>query len=276
MDKYEKEFSELFKQLAKNIPVNRRELGELRLKRFAAMLYILLEERGEHFDLLTGGGNSGIAVLEMTKLVYKITSKVLPPIVLFPVYRQSNEPNISIDINLIKDQLKDVNHVNRILFVDDEIMRGQTAKLSFETIRDFLGDKVSPCLSCTIVAENHIFVWRHDVPGIAVRFLPFAMVLAGYNGNFGYLIPDETLKCMEPIVGAPIDRNKALALLLGGKVKAKNGLTSYFDTNLESKLFEQVPEYGNKKAECKKNIKDLVEKGIDEYRKGLIEFKYLP
>lgn len=276
MDKYEKEFSEVVKQSAKGITVDRKELGQLRLKRFAAMLYILLEVRGEHFDLLVAGGNSGIAVLEVAKMVYKKTSKDTPPIVQFPVYRQSNEPDVKIDPNLVETQLKDVHHVDRVLFVDDEIMRGQTAKVSFETIRDFLSEKVNPCLRCTIVAENHFFVWRYDVLGIAVRFLPFALVLQGYNCNFGYLIPEETLKSMEPILGEPIDRNKALALLLGGKVKAKKELISYFDARLEDELVERVPEYSRLKAECFREFEALVEEGIEEYKNGLIEFKYLP
>ena len=50
-------------------------------------------------------------------------------------------------------------------------MRVQTAKICFETIRDFLGkSKVNPCLSCTIVAENHFFVWRYELKGIAIWF----------------------------------------------------------------------------------------------------------
>lgn len=276
MDKYEKEFSETIKQSAKNIVVDRIELGQLRLKRLSAMLYILLIEKGEHFDLLVGGGNSGIAVIEIAKMVYKKISKDIPPIVMFPVYRQSNEPDVKIDPNLVETQLKDVSHVDRVLFVDDEIMRGQTAKLSFETIRDFLGEKVNPCLNCTIVAENHFFVWRYDTSGIAIRFLPFAMVLQGYNCNFGYLIPEETLKRMEPILGEPIDRNKALASLLGGKIKAKKDNISNFDTRLEDELFEKIPDYGRLKAECYKVFETLVEEGIEEYKKGIIEFKHLP
>ena len=277
MDKYEKEFSEKIKQAAKEMHVDRLELGELRLKRFVAMLYLLLKERQESFDLLVGGGNSGVATIEVAKMVYKKTNKELPPIALFPVIRPSNQDGVQIDKSLVASQLKDIDHVSRLLFVDDEIMRAQTAKVCFETIRDYLGpSKVSPCLSSTIVAENHNFVWRYDLQGISVRFLPFALVLQGYNGNFGYLIPDETISQIEPIIGSPIDRNKALAVLLGNKCKEIENGISTFDEHIESELISKVDQYKDLKEAFHKRIEELVDEGIKEYTTGDIQFRYLP
>ena len=246
--------------------VDSEELGELRLKRLAARLYSLIKEREKGFDLLVGGGNSGVVAIEITKMVYRTAGIKLPPIVLFPIVRPSNQQDVQIDNSLVEEQLKNVKRLNRLLFVDDEIMRAQTAKMCFETIRNFLGEsKVSPCLSCTIVAENHFFTWKYDLKGIAVRFLPFATVLQGYNGNFGYLIPQELIKKLEPILGEPIDRNQALAILMGGKRKMVKNKLSSFDYEIEKKMINEVKDYSKEKQDFIKRIDKLVKEGIAEY-----------
>ncbi len=273
MDKYEQEFREKWKKAAKAMKVDRKELGELRLKRLAARLYSLIKESEEGFDLLVGGGNSGVVAIEIAKMVYRAADIELPPIVLFPTVRPSNQQNVQIDSSLVEEQLRNVKGLSRLLFVDDEIMRAQTAKICFEIIRDFLGkSKVSPCLSCTIVAENHFFVWKYDLRGIAVRFLPFAFVLQGYNGNFSYLIPQELIKKLEPILGEPIDRNQALAILMGGKRKIVKNKLSSFDYEIEKKIVNKVKDYKKDKEGFIKRINKLVKEGIEEYRKGSIKF----
>jgi len=119
MDKYEKELLEKIKQSAKEMVVDRVELGELRLKRLVAMIYLLIKEKQERFDLLVGGGNSGIAVLEIVKMVYQKAGVDVPPIVLFPVIRPSNEKEVNFDKSLTARQLKNIKKLNRLLFVDD-------------------------------------------------------------------------------------------------------------------------------------------------------------
>lgn len=277
MDKYEKEFLEIIKQSAKNIIVDRVELGNSRLKHLVAMIYLLISERAESFDLLVGGGNSGVATIEIAKMVYLKVGAKIPPIVLLPVVRPSNQKNISIDKDMISEQLKNIQKVEKILFIDDEIMRGQTAKICFEIIRDFLGEeKISPCLSCTIVAENHFFVWRYDLKGVSVRFLPFSTVLQGYNGNFGYLISDDLAAQLEPILGSgPIDRNQALAVLLGDKRKIVNDKISFFDSKINEELGDKIENYVHKKILFIESISKIVDQGIDEYKNGKIKFPFL-
>lgn len=276
MDKYEQEFWNNIKKAASSMEVDREELGELRLKRLAAMLYLLIKEREETFDLLVSGGNSGVAAIEMAKMVYRAVGIKLPPIALFPIVRPSNQRNLQIDNSPVEEQLRKVKGLDRLLFVDDEIMRAQTAKICFETIRNFLEEsKVNPCLSCTIVAENHFFIWKYDLKGIAVRFLPFATVLQGYNGNFGYLIPQELIKKLEPILGEPIDRNQALAILMGGKRKIVKNKLSSFDYEIEKKIINKVKDYNKEKQDFIIKIEKLVKEGIEEYKKGKIEFHYI-
>ena len=276
MDKYEQEFQKRLKTITNSMEVDRVELGELRLKRLAAMLYFLIKEKKEVFDLLVSGGNSGVAAIEITKMVYQVAQIKSPPTVLFPIVRPSNKENIQIDNNLVEEQLRSVKKLDRLLFVDDEIMRAQTAKICFETIRDFLGkSKVNPCLSCTIVAENHFFIWRYDLKGVAVRFLPFATVLQGYNGNFGYLIPGKLIKKLALILGEPIDRNQALAILLGGKRKIVRNKISTFDYEVERKIINKVKDYNREKKGFIKKIENLVKEGIEECKKENIKFCYM-
>jgi orotate phosphoribosyltransferase-like protein len=277
MDKYEVEFLEKIKQASQEMVVDRVELGELRLKRFAALVYVLIKEKQENFDLLVGGGNSGIAVLKIAKMVYQKVGLSVPPIALFPVERPSDGKTIKIDEGLISEQLKDIRKLSHLLFLDDEIMRGQTAGICFKTIKDFLGEgKVNSCLSCTIVAENHNFVWRHDHKGIAVRFMPFARVLQGYNGNFGYLIPEKMIEDLELVLGKPINRNQALAILLGGKKKLIKNDVALFDEKIEQEIASKISDYSQRKQEFIKRVEELVEQGIGEYQNGEIQLQYVP
>lgn len=277
MDKYEKEFLEKIKLSAKEMIVDRTELGQLRLKRLTALLYILIREKGEKFDLIVGGGNSGIFVQEVVKMVYEKAGEELPPMVLFPIYRPSNEEGVTISGEVVQNQLKGLKNINKVLFVDDEIMRGQTAKICFETIRDYFRNKnVNSYLNCTIVAENHNFIWMYDLKNISVRYLPFAFVLQGYNCNFGYLIPDDIVKEIEPVIGEPIDRNMAMALLLGGKKKLETGKVASFVSEVDLELNSKIPNYSEKKKVVFKLFSDLVSDGIKEYTQGEIKFRYLP
>lgn len=277
MDKYEVEFREKIKLAAKGIVVDRLELGQLRLKRLAALLYILIKEKGEKFDLIASGGNSGTFVQEIVKMIYRNAGVELPPMVLFPIYRPSNEEGVTISKDVVEEQLKGLKNIRKILFVDDEIMRGQTAKACFETIRDYFRDKNENFfLNCTIVAENHNFIWSYDLKNISVRYLPFAFVLQGYNCNFGYLMPEETVKMMEQITGEPIDRNQAMALLLGGRKKVEKEKVASFVSEKDLDLNNKIPNYNQMKTEINKIFEDLVIAGIREYKNGEIEFRYLP
>lgn len=276
MDKYEQEFRERINKSAKEMKVDRVELGELRFKRLVAMLYLLLQEKAEAFDLLVFGGNSGVVAMEITKMVYKAISVSLPPTALFPVVRPSNEDRVRFDEDFIKEQLENVKQVSRVLFVDDEIMKAQTAKICFETIHDFLGEpQVDPCLSCTIVAENHNFVWRYDLKGISVRFWPFATVLQGYNGNFGYLIPEDLINKLGSVLGEPIDRNQALAVLIGGKRKLVKDKVALFDHEIEKKMLSRIEGYSKARQSFMKRIEMLVKAGIQEYQTGAISFRHI-
>lgn len=276
MDKYEIEFKEKIKLAAKDIVVDRLELGQLRLKRLAALLYLLIKEKGEKFDLIVGGGNSGVFVQEIVKMVYKRVGVELPPVILFPIYRPSNQQGVSVSKDLVEEQLKDLKNINKVLFVDDEIMRGQTARICFETIRDYLRNRnENVYLSCTIVAENHNFIWPYDLKNISVRFLPFALVLQGYNCNFGYLIPEKTIKKMESVVGEPADRNQVMSLLLGGKKKVVDNNIASFVSDTELDIENKVEGYKTAKQELHDIFEEIIIQGIAEYKNGEIQFKYL-
>lgn len=242
------------------------------------MVFHLISVESKQFDLITAGGNSGVVATTITKMVYQKAGILLPPIAVLPIIRPSINADIAIDASAIGTQLKDVTDVIRILFVDDEIMRGQTARICFESVSNFLKNKngQTPQLSCTIVGENHFFVWRHDLENIAIRFLPFAMVLQGYNGNFGFLIPDDLLADMsQALQKQSPDRNEALAILLNDTRKVIAGDTVVFQQDMQQRMIETIEAYPQKRQSFIEKIEALVAAGIKEYTNKDIEFKYL-
>ena len=279
MDKYEAEFSKSIKEVAKKMVVDREELAILRFERLVAMIYVLLVERGEKFDLLMAGGNSGVFVAKVVEMIYERLGINCPPQTVLPVVRPSNEDGICCDMELVESQLKQLGDVNvkKVLFVDDEIMRGQTAKACLDILKRYQDKRQSNTnLQCTIVAENHFFVWTYELEGVSVRFLPFAMVLQGYNGNFGYLIEKELLTELEPQIGSPIDRNKVLALLGGGKIKTVRDKVSTYDSLIEELINRKVPSYVSKKKQFIEKLDSLILSSIEKYKNGEIEFRFKP
>ena len=106
MDKYEEEFSKSVKEAAKKITVDRYELAVLRFERLVSMMYILLVEREERFDLLVAGGNSGIFVMKVVELIYQRLKITCPPQISLPIVRPSNEEGVVCDERYVENQLK--------------------------------------------------------------------------------------------------------------------------------------------------------------------------
>src|SRR3990167_7948341 len=60
-------------------------------KGFVSILYHLIKEENREYDLITGGGDSGMAMIKLAELVYKRLDLTIPPILRVPFRRYKDD-----------------------------------------------------------------------------------------------------------------------------------------------------------------------------------------
>lgn len=278
MDEFEKEYFDKLKLLASGFQARRQDLAKSRIKMFTATICRQLLEKKEKFDLLLGGGNSGLFMIEIAKLVYQNLKIDLPLTVCLPIYRFINDDDKLINDNsvlknVIPKKLKDIPKNLNILFIDDEIMRGVTMKAVLDLV---LAEKSDiDFLRAVIIAENHFFEWHYNMPKVSVNFFPYARLIQGLNGNIGRFIPDNLFKEMAFQISEIRSYNHAMAIIFGGAFKRKDerGIP-YFDQDIETVLRKNIIDYDYQKFSMKEMLKNLVLEGIERYKHNKIYFRF--
>lgn len=253
VDNYRKSLKKLSKK------INRTKLAKKSIERFSARLFSLLEM--QDFDLIVAPGNSGLMMSEIVKLVYEQCNKKLPELLVIPVYRDGTEHN----------QRFEIKKVSEVLFVDDEIMTGTSAKECIKAIiRSF---PQSSHINVTIVAENMFFEWHHRIPGVSVYFYPFARCIYGLNNNISHILSNRHFKKLSKYIPIYAEKKQVLAMLLSGKIKSKdNDGLWYFDETIEGKVIAVTDDYLTIKKQTIADILGHVKSGIEKYKDKKIEF----
>lgn len=277
MDEFAKEYFKLLKPLRKSFESRRYELAESRIKMLVAAIYRQLFEYNEVFDLVIGAGNSGLYITEITELTYKQLNVSLPKILNIPIFRFKEDgktPNDNlILLPLVKNVVQEIDKVDNVLFVDDEIKKALTAKECFNLVI-----KAKPRrnhLNATIIAENHFFEWHYKIPELSISFFAYSPLIQDFNENIGYFVPEDLYKEVLRFTNEHLSHNQVMAIILGGGIKRRdNKGNQYFDYISESDLENKISNYSDKKNHLVKRLHELVEKGIEEYKTGKIQFRF--
>lgn len=142
------------------------------------------------FDLILSGGDSGQLMVELTKKIYNKNKIKFPEKLVLPIYRTNPITNekiesFSLDSYINKNLKKDL--YKNILFVDDEIYKGNTLGASIEAL--FRASKINDDSRITIVAEDQGF----NTEGYKrfkniLNFDPYAYELDGLSNVLSYLV----------------------------------------------------------------------------------------
>ncbi|MBI4097891.1 MAG: hypothetical protein HY426_02520 [Candidatus Levybacteria bacterium] len=272
MDKFEKEY---FESLRVHLPQFENKLNEVareRIKMFSAAVTRQLLDEKQDFDLIMGPGNSGLFMSKIAKLVYEELQKEIPLIVNVPIERILEEDTVTKllvgDVKIPSIENKTAN----ILFVDDEIMRGLTAKVSFELLI-----QINPGIEhidATIIAENHFFEWHWDLPKVSVKFFAYARLIQWINGTIGHFIPDELFEKIKKEISEVETHNDAMAAVVGGGLKKVADSKPYYDLGVNEVLKTKIGNYEEKQKELMNELRDLVKTGVEDYKSGKIKFRF--
>ena len=247
-------------------------------KNYIALLYKLVVKEKNDFDLIIGAGDSGAVMAKVAEIFYQKINKKIPPILHLPLQRYA-EPGIphgeyfenKVLIPQIKKQLKNIKLFKKVLFVDDEIMRGWTAKTSIELVLSALPkNKIADRVLYTIVAENHWFQWHYDLPPVSIRYYAFSKKIPGVNGAVFEMISDLEWKSIK-LNG--MGKRPLLNIILNGVRKSRSGLTPVF-TDETAKKLEKNQKFKKLKTKMLRQIDALVTEGIKEYKAGKIKLGF--
>lgn len=248
-------------------------LGYLALrnfKRFIALLYYLIAEKKFNFDLIVGGGDSGVSLVKVAEMVYQQLG-LRPPLALYlPIVRwdpkwleYKGQPtelfDNSILIPQINDQINELEKLENILFVDDEIANGYTAKATFKIVKGAIDkDKISKNLNLTIVSENQGFNPDGFIDGVETEFYYFSVDnIDGINNILSYVIPWSIEKQVRDIFS-------------DDQISSKAFMNSLLD--LPSKEFERFDEYIKEKPEFTNRQLDKLRKEIPNFPNLQVDF----
>lgn len=282
MNEVELKLKDKIKALVREENIDFHELSKSRIQHFGATLCRLLVNQNEHFDVIISGGNSGLYVSKIAEYAYEILGIQKPPILKLPIYRyiETDLPETeaplfdnSLLLPMAQEQLKNVNKVQNILFVDDEIRIGTTARNCFELVLEAVYNSKykNPC-SCIIVAEHHFFEWHHDTPNLAVRFYAHSRLIPGVTNIISHFLPEPLLEEIKTVLGSDITYNHALALVVGGGLKTRDSGVPSFDPSKALLLVSKIENYESKKEQLLSELKDEVRTGIEKYKAGEIKF----
>jgi len=248
------------------------QLGKQRFFNFCNTIKNLISDEAVKVDLVVASGNSGLAVGKFTEMIYEELGLSFPKKLSIPFYRflpgyhddLSKIFNSEIFLPDVVKQLKNIDNLENVLFVDDEIGQGVTAIGIFKLINQAL-EKLGriKIKNFYIVAEDQGFKPPKDLPQI--KFIPYDKELDGYNNVIFFVNPEEL---EAPIVKVMGDDDKfpfhqRTNILLNLPVKYFNkGNPVYTEKYLElaKQKILNLAELQNKYI---KHLKDLIENCLE-------------
>ncbi|TLS51566.1 hypothetical protein FE782_13755 [Paenibacillus antri] len=259
-------------------------LAEANVKRFAATIYALIEERRTPFDLLLVGGNTGVVMARLALLVYERLRKTPPYVVKttpqrYEPGREEREENLYDNSILeldVGNQLADyrISEVGKALFVDDEISAGTTARICLRALLSALPASPDP-IEVWIVAEDQGF--RGKALGelgrpAEVRFMPFAPGVDGLSNVVTYVVPYDIKTALnetfpDDVLSPPLLCNLLLDLPIRDKTVALSG----FHYRYHRIARERIPELPAMQRRFLQLLRRLVDEGIEAYRSGALD-----
>lgn len=261
-----------------------RPLALRNFKRFVATIYKLIKGDNIRFDLIIGSGDSGISMTKLTGLVYKAVELNPPPVINIPLLRYS-KPKIywsenpedffdnSVLIPEIKKQLEDIVYLGNVLFVDDEIGVGMTARTIFKYILDIVepNKRVSK-VNFVIVAESFGDYFEFNDERANIIFKPFSVGINDVYSVISYIVPWEIEKQInEYFTEKELGSKEILNILLGLPTKELVNGKPEFSFKKNKLAEERMPNLEDLKQQFGDLLTQWLRESIAEYNNYSIE-----
>lgn len=250
------------------------EINKLAIKNFGKFVKViqdLLTNKNIKFDLIVAAGDSGVSLLKVVEIIYEELNLPLPNTIQIPVLRFKTEKIYWKNSDVfyfennhllpeVVSQLKDIQKIQNILFVDDEISsKASTFLTCLKLITEVLGKRKIIPLNCFIVAEDHEFIVKDFDPNIKVSFYPFSKGTKDIYSVVSYIVPWEIEnQIQQNFTEEELNSKRRLNVLLGLPTKEIFGDRAEYSDKYNTLAIDKI-----------QNFKDLQEQFL-VYLKGLI------
>ncbi|MDD4353069.1 MAG: phosphoribosyltransferase [Candidatus Nanoarchaeia archaeon] len=203
------------------------------LKDFASKIKELFIEKNYKIDLIVGGGNTGASMTRLTQIILKDLKINIPSLAL-PIYRytptkKNNKPyeggykdkfDNSILLDDVKKKLRGISF-NNVIFVDDEIGEGNTAKMTLDLL---IKASEKPIKNYFLVAEDQDFLkinnWVNKYSKINIKIFPYRKGIKNLFNIITYNVPyNYNVKIKNIIPVNELSETAYMNVLLGEPVK---------------------------------------------------------
>jgi hypothetical protein len=227
------------------------------LKDFSDKIKYLFKEKNYKIDLIVGGGNTGASITRLTQIILK-DLKIKVPSLALPIYRytpteKNKKPyegenkdkfDNSILLDDVKKKLKNIS-CNTVLFVDDEIGEGNTAKMVLDLL---IKSTKKPIKNYYIIAEDQDFLktnnWIKKYSKINIEFMPYRKGIKNLFNVITYNVPyDYNVKIKNIISVDELPETAYMNVLLGEPVKEFINQKPVFTHKYEKILLNKIPEF---------------------------------
>jgi len=236
------------------------------LKNFTKIVRKLISEEKINFNLLVGGGDSGMAMLKITEMIFEELG-IMPPMKLaLPFFRFSekhiphgDEFDNSSLIDEIRSAVSDSNFKN-VLFVDDEINRARNLNGIIDLIRRSNPDAFDSYTNIYIVAENRGFT-TDLVSGINIKFVPFGEKTEGLNNVILKIVPSELNEKIQRYYGELYPAELTCVLLNLPIKKLREGRPAWTN-DLLNDVKSKVPNFKDYQKEFDDYLRNFIKENI--------------
>lgn len=249
-------------------------------KKYIAWLYRLVVEEKNNFDLIIAPADSGTFIAEAARMFYTTIKKRAPKIVVLPILRYKK---LGIDtgkhydnstlLPQVSKELAGLKRLKSVLFVDDEIALAYTAKEAIRLALDAVPKKIiANRVIYTILAENHAFEWRYDIPPVAIKYCAFSNKTKGVNGAIFEIIADKVWKKFQE-VDSTISKKKIACLFSSGLIKAIEDGKPVLSNKILVTIKREILDFETYKENFLKYVKILIQQATEEYLDGDLKLR---
>ncbi|OGC56198.1 hypothetical protein A2797_00820 [candidate division WWE3 bacterium RIFCSPHIGHO2_01_FULL_48_15] len=240
------------------------------LRSYVRTLRALLVKESKQFDLVVGPGDSGAVMVKFTEYVYEALGLPKPRIISLPVFRSSEEESLP-EAQQIEDLSKSqiVNSIGgrSILFVDDEIGKGEAAKITLAIIKEL--QEQSRTLDCVTLAEDAGFTTakrRKIEKSLAtkIEFRPFSKHKDKlYNAIFWFIPPELEDSIQHALKELNIEGDKyPMSILLNTPIKKLSNGVPVFSYEMHKSVAQKVPNLNRLQKSFQVHVRGLVQEAL--------------
>lgn len=235
---------------------------------FVDVIKELIEDRKIKFDLVTGSGDSGAAMVKIAEMIYQELKISFPEKLLVPYFRftkkdvPSGERVSIVDYSdSFEEKFRSFKEVKNILFVDDEIGRGRTIRGVVKWMRENNPKVFSKDSRLWIVAEDHGFNVNDLKLDFVVEFKPFSKK-EGINNAISYIVPYEIKSVIRENFSGKYSSKELMNSLLGLPVKSRDRKVMVWSYDLRDELAGKIEGFDGLQNEFEKFLRDLIRKSL--------------